>query len=90
MPVLGHDDIILDPHAAELAKVIDLAPVDVLRVRVFLQLAEQRLDEVEARLDREDETRLDVARQAQVRMPFGFRDVSSGFVGVKSRGSSRS
>src|SRR5437660_11220083 len=55
----GHDDIIFDPNAAEFAERVDLRPVDVLRVRALLQVAEQRLDEIHPGLDREDMPRLD-------------------------------
>src|SRR5437763_3412416 len=47
-------------------------------------MREQRLDEVEARLDREDHARIDDARQAQVGMSLRFGDDAAGAILVEA------
>jgi hypothetical protein len=47
------DDVVLDPDAAEAAEGVDLFPAHVAGVVALAEVGEERLDEVEAGLDRE-------------------------------------
>src|ERR1019366_933984 len=84
MPLIRHDDVILDPNAAELAEIVHLRPVHVLRVLALAQIGQQRLDEVEAGLDGENHARVDDARQAQVGVPLRFGDDAAGAISVEA------
>src|SRR5436189_524672 len=81
VPRLGDEHVVLDADAAVFAERADLFPIHELRVLARLQLREQRVDEIEARLDREDVSRLDDAREPQVRMPFRLRNRLAAAVG---------
>src|SRR5581483_6776412 len=79
--VLRHREIVFDANAAEFSERIDLRPVHEAAVLTCGELLEQRFDEVETRLDREDIARLDAARQPQIRMSLGFLDRPAALVG---------
>src|SRR5688500_5302762 len=51
VPRLRDHDVVLDADSAVPAERVHLFPVDVLRILRLLQVAEERVDEVEAGLD---------------------------------------
>src|SRR3546814_7514659 len=69
--------------AAVGAEGVDARPVDGVGVAVLLELLEQHVDHVDARLDGHHHARLQHARQAQERMSLGRLDPAAGVGGGK-------
>src|SRR3546814_1397947 len=75
---VGAHHVVLDADAAVGAEGVDARPVDGVGVAVLLELLEQHVDHVDARLDGHHHARLQHARQAQERMSLGRLDPAAG------------
>ena len=73
-PVRLHHDVVLDSYASERRERVDEVPVHVPRVRPVAHGCEQRLDEINAGLDRRDHAGFELACEAKVRMAGRLRD----------------
>ena len=57
-PVVGDEDVVLDPDATEVQQPVRAIPVDlVAQAAACLRVADERGDEVDARLDRDHVSR---------------------------------
>src|SRR5207248_3847730 len=79
-PVLSNHDVVLDAHAPEGGERVDQLPVDVACTRPLTERAQQRVDEVDARLDGEalplgDDRRIAQERVLRTRLAGSATDV---------------